>query len=284
MESVDSVEEITRQLRRTHPRVLTELERMLDEFGRRFKPEPEEELLVPIHALVFKCYRISPSETVNASLVSTLDRVRKKFFTLTDKNNTKHVMFVSKYHRLFERDFRAPPDGKNFPQTVTELLIRLQKWRRHLLKSTSFDNQKLLLENFSPYLARLGTHEIEIPGQYKAHEEPNLDRHVILQRVEPLMQVHRNNGSSKRRITIRGDNGLLYSFYVQYQIAHIIHSDERLVQLYGILNNLFEYNTLARSRDAKFHAPVLVPLTHRLRLCETHEVCVHVCVCVCVCV
>ena len=81
---------------------------MLDEISKRFKPEPEEELLGAVHALLLKCFRqpvVSP-DTVSDALSGTLNRVCSKFFSSESvSSNPRHALFVSKYKIRFEKDF-----------------------------------------------------------------------------------------------------------------------------------------------------------------------------------
>lgn len=46
-----------------------------------------------------------------------------------------------------------------------------------------------------------------------------------------LFKVHHNHGFSHRRIGLRGSNGRVYHFLVQYSISHITRSDERMMQV-----------------------------------------------------
>jgi transformation/transcription domain-associated protein len=105
------MEEIVGVLRRSHSSLMTEVERMIDEFSRRFKPEPEEELLGAVHALILKCFKqpLTVADEVPLTLATTIDRVARKFFSPgPSSNNKKHLAFVYKYKVSFERDFLPP--------------------------------------------------------------------------------------------------------------------------------------------------------------------------------
>jgi transformation/transcription domain-associated protein len=274
--AVQWVENVVNVLRRSHSCLMTEVERMLDEFSRRFKPEPEEELLGAVHALILKCFKqpLTPCDSVPAVLTTTIDRVCRKFFTPDlGGNNKKHLAFVHKYKEAFERDFLPPQAGRpsRFPPSLTELLHRLKRWKYHLQYRVGSRSQtNLKLERLSPYLIRFRSYDIEIPGQYVQDVEPNVDRNVILQRFEPEVQVHHSHGFSHRRIGLMGDDGKVVHFLVQYSISHITRSDERMMQLYVLLNRMMSKSKETRRRNLVFHVPLVIPLTHRLRLMETH--------------
>lgn len=214
------MEEVVNVLRRSHPSLMTEVERMLDEFSRRFKPEPEEELLGAVHALILKCFKqpLSPEDKIPSALLSTVDRVCRKFFTPEPgANNKKHLAFVKKYKQTFEWDFLPPKASKrsqpatinpNFPRSLTALLHRLKRWKYHLQFWVGKRNQvQLKLEKLSPYLVRFQSYDIEVPGQYVSDTEPVNDRNVILQRFEPDVEVHHSHGFSHRRIGMHGSDG-----------------------------------------------------------------------------
>lgn len=67
-----------------------------------------------------------------------------------------------------------------------------------------------------------------------------------------------------------GDDGKVVHFLVQYSISHITRSDERMMQMYVLLNRMMSKNKETRRRNLVFHVPLVIPLTHRLRLMETH--------------
>eukprot|EP00466_Bigelowiella_natans_P000476 jgi/Bigna1/33130/e_gw1.1.3.1 len=267
------VEDVVSVLRRSHPTLMTEVEKMLDEFSRRFKPEPEEELLGAVHALILKCFKqqLSRDDKVPHVLQTTIKRVCRKFFTPDPKmGNKKHLAFVQKYKRSFEHDFL--PEGSRFPLTLGILLKKLKRWKAHLQYKVGERSQIYLrLEKLSPYLIRFQSYDIEIPGQYLTDQEPQVDQNVVLHRFHPDVKVHHTHGFSHRRIGMRGNDGKRYSFLVQYSISHITRSDERMMQVYVLFNRMMAKYKETRNRNLVFHVPLVVPLTHRLRLMQTNE-------------
>ena len=180
------VEEVCNVLRRSHPSLISEVEKMLDEFARRFKPEPEEELLNAVHALIVKMFKTPAMvlDLVPPLLQATIERVCKKFFVaelIPSITQRKHIAFVQKYKAAFEADFlpvHAAPvlvDGvatgathavpsPRFPSTLTQLIHRLKRWKAHLQFVVGTGaHVDLQLEKLSPYLSKFHSWDIEIP-------------------------------------------------------------------------------------------------------------------------
>ena len=290
-QSVVWVEELVNILRRSHAILTNEIEKMLDEFTRRFKPDPEEELLSAVHALALKALKHPPAamDLVPTPLQQTIERVCKKFFTselIASQTQRKHIAFVQRYKESFERDFMpllpgppsqsssggasAPIVNPHFPKTFTDLIQRLKRWKTHLTYIVDGDgNMKQQMEKLSPYLARFQSWDIEIPGQFVHDREPDHTNHTLLQRFDTIVQLHHSHGFSNRRIAMMGDDGKPYYFLVQYQITHITRSDERMMQLYVLLNRLMRNYKETRKRHLVHHVPIVIPLSPRLRLYAT---------------
>jgi len=203
-------------------------------------------------------------------LQTTISRVCRKFFTPDPRSgNKKHLAFVKKYKRSFESDFLP---YRSAPSTLETLLKKLKRWKAHLQYRVGERSQiHLRLEKLSPYLIRFQSYDIEIPGQYLTDQEPTVDQNVVLHRFHPDVKVHHTHGFSHRRIGMRGNNGKQYSFLVQYSISHITRSDERMMQVYVLFNRMMAKYKETRNRNLVFHVPLVVPLTHRLRLMQTNE-------------
>ena len=288
--SLSYIDEVITVLRRSHPSLMTEVERMLDELNRRFRVEPEEDLLSNVHALIVKCYKMPllTEESVPPVIQSALEKVYRTYFIdpqpVSTSSAKRYANFVQTYKQRFEYDFVRPPAGSaaragagasasSFPGSLAELLVRFHRWKAHL--SYYLLSQPALcrprLERLSSYLVQFTSHDIEVPGQYWHDREPILDHHVILSRFSPDVAVpHASSCSFHRRVGLVGDDGRSYYFLLQFAVSHITRCDERLMQLYTLLNRLMKGYKQTRQRQLHFHVPVVIPITNRLRLAAAH--------------
>lgn len=107
---------------------------------------------------------------------------------------------------------------------------------------------------------------IEVPGQYVADKEPMTDLHVKLHHVDSNVNIVHRNGYSQRELTLLGHNGRSYSFLVQFAVPHATRTDERIMQLHMLVNQLLSKYNGARKRDLTLHVPLVIPITPRVRL------------------
>lgn len=204
--SSTNVRAVVTALRTQHLNLVAELEKMLEEFGRCFRPEPQEELLSTVQALFLKCFRhaITHTDTVPDALTDNVRRVCAKFF-MQSLQNCKPILkaFVEQYRERFLADFLPPPDGTQYPLTLTRLMRRLKWWKsylRHVVAQAHRDERARQLIRLSPYLARFEARHIEVPGQYGHGHEPRPGSHIMLERFTPAVGIVRHNGMSFRRI------------------------------------------------------------------------------------
>jgi hypothetical protein len=117
-------EDLLNFLRRSHDLLAFEMECMLEEVIVRFRPEPEEELLTAVHALLLKCYQLpsfSKNELVPKMLKDTLSRVCNKFFILQPhQKSEKHIAFVNEFKVPFESNFMLPDDLSDTQEIRTD--------------------------------------------------------------------------------------------------------------------------------------------------------------------
>ncbi|RLN59051.1 hypothetical protein BBJ29_003112 [Phytophthora kernoviae] len=280
---VQYTEDLLNFLRRSHDSLTFEMECMLEEMITRFRPEPEEELLTAVHALLLKCYqlpRLTKTEPVPKMLRAALARVcRKLFVLLPHQKNEKHEAFVAEFKDAFERDFT--PLGGDVPQqvgpvvTLYEIMNRLKRWKSLLqlrVKKVGKRNAgKLYLERCSRHLMELSSSNMEVPGQYVSDSEPIKDLHARIQHFESTVDVLLRNGFTQRRVAMGGSDGRAYYFLVQYAMTHITRTDERMMQMYLLLNRLLLRHKETKKRNTVFHVPKVIPLTPRVRLLEDNR-------------
>lgn len=314
--SVSHAEELVSLLRRQHQSLASEIESMLEEVIVRFKPEPEEELLSAVHALLTKCFRLPiespPDEPPPSNLRTTLDRVCRKFFAPeTRLKSSKHAAFVARYKSGFEEDFlpflaveeseeaagaggkggaasrrgrsrRADASSKegatrsrsdsipnpSFPGSLAAVVAKLKQWRARLQRKLAGLCEPLRLEECSSHLAELHATDIHIPGQYGGDGEPENSSLVRLERFDSEVEVLYRHGFSPRRLAMRGNDGRMYHFLVQFAIPHLTRTDERMMQLHQLVNRLLAKHVGAHARHLTLSVPVVVPVTPRVRLLQ----------------
>ncbi|UIZ26478.1 hypothetical protein KXD40_001859 [Peronospora effusa] len=281
---VQYTEDLLNFLRRSHDSLTFEMECMLEEMITRFRPEPEEELLTAVHALLLKCYqlpRLTKTEPVPKMLRAALARVcRKLFVLLPHQKNENHEAFVEEFKDAFERDF-TPLGNDDAPQqdksatTLYEIMNRLKRWKSLLQlrvkKAGKRNAGKLYLERCSRHLIELSSSNMEVPGQYVSDSEPIKDLHARIQHFESTVDVLLRNGFTQRRVTMGGSDGRAYYFLVQYAMTHITRTDERMMQMYLLLNRLLLRHKETKKRNTIFHVPIVIPLTPRVRLLEDNR-------------
>ncbi|KAG6555625.1 hypothetical protein Mapa_002860 [Marchantia paleacea] len=264
----EAAKDIMEALRTKHTNLATELEVMLTEIGARFVPLPEERLLAVVHALLHRCYKYPTATTaeVPQSLKKELSGVCRACFS-TDTIN-KHVEFVNEYKRDFERDLDPESTG-TFPATLAELTDRLKHWKG-VLQSNVEDRLPavLKLEEESRQLREFHVLDIEVPGQYFNDEEVAPDHTVKLDRIGADVPIVRRHGSSHRRLTMVGSDGSQRHFLVQTSLTPSARSDERMVQLFRVLNRLLEKHKESRHRHLAFNTPIIIPVWPQVRLVE----------------
>lgn len=278
---VQYTEDLLNFLRRSHDSLTFEMECMLEEMITRFRPEPEEELLTAVHALLLKCYqlpRLTKTEPVPKMLRAALARVcRKLFVLLPHQKNEKHEAFVVEFKDAFKRDFTPLADDETQQQdgaasTLYEIMNRLKRWKTLLqlrVKKVGKRNAgKLYLEQCSRHLMELSSSNMEVPGQYVSDSEPIKDLHARIQHFESTVDVLLRNGFTQRRVSMGGSDGRAYYFLVQYAMTHITRTDERMMQMYLLLNRLLLRHKETKKRNTVFHVPKVIPLTPRVRLLE----------------
>ncbi|KAF1795317.1 Glycosyltransferase, GlcNAc [Phytophthora cactorum] len=237
-----------------------------------------------VHALLLKCYqlpRLTKTEPVPKMLRAALARVcRKLFVLLPHQKNDKHEAFVDEFKGAFERDFTPLEDDDAQQQagaatTLYEIMNRLKRWKGLLqlrVKKVGKRNAgKLYLEQCSRHLMELSSSNMEVPGQYVSDSEPIKDLHARIQHFKSTVDVLLRNGFTQRRVALGGSDGRTYYFLVQYAMTHITRTDERMMQMYLLLNRLLLRHKETKKRNTVFHVPKVIPLTPRVRLLEDNR-------------
>ncbi|KAK3127876.1 hypothetical protein QOZ80_7AG0579590 [Eleusine coracana subsp. coracana] len=234
----DAAKDIMEALRSKHTNLANELELLLSEIGSRFVTLPEERLLAVVNALLHRCYKY-PTATTG-----------------------------EEYKQDFERDL-DPESATTFPATLAELTERLKHWK-NVLQSNVEDRfpAVLKLEEESKTLRDFHVVDIELPGQYFTDQEIAPDHTVKLDRVGPDIPIVRRHGSSFRRLTLIGSDGSQRHFIVQTSLTPNARSDERMLQLFRVLNKMFDKHKESRRRHLAIHTPIIIPVWSQVRMVE----------------
>ncbi|XP_043814591.1 transformation/transcription domain-associated protein isoform X2 [Manihot esculenta] len=264
----DAAKDIMEALRSKHTNLASELEVLLTEIGSRFVTLPEERLLAVVNALLHRCYKYPTATTaeVPQSLKKELSGVCRACFSADAVN--KHVDFVREYKQDFERDL-DPESTVTFPATLAELTERLKHWK-NVLQSNVEDRfpAVLKLEEESRVLRDFHVVDVEVPGQYFSDQEIAPDHTVKLDRVGADIPIVRRHGSSFRRLTLIGSDGSQRHFIVQTSLTPNARSDERILQLFRVMNQMFDKHKESRRRHICIHTPIIIPVWSQVRMVE----------------
>ncbi|KAG6647142.1 hypothetical protein I3843_07G057100 [Carya illinoinensis] len=264
----DAAKDIMEALRSKHTNLASELEVLLTEIGSRFVTLPEERLLAVVNALLHRCYKYPTATTaeVPQSLKKELSGVCRACFSADAVS--KHVDFVREYKQEFERDL-DPESTTTFPATLSELTERLKHWK-NVLQSNVEDRfpAVLKLEEESKVLRDFHVVDVEVPGQYFSDQEIAPDHTVKLDRIGADIPIVRRHGSSFRRLTLIGSDGSQRHFIVQTSLTPNARSDERILQLFRVMNQMFDKHKESRRRHICIHTPIIIPVWSQVRMVE----------------
>jgi transformation/transcription domain-associated protein len=124
------------------------------------------------------------------------------------------------------------------PLKLREYIRRMQKWHDRYERALDARPNKEPLD-FGPCLLSDFHHskfdDVEVPGQYIEHVDSNAD-FAKIGRFAPTLELARGYGFCFRRITMIGSNGSSHTFAVQSPSGRHCRREERLTQLFRIMN------------------------------------------------
>lgn len=86
------------------------------------------------------------------------------------------------------------------------------------------------------------------------------DHTVKLDRIGADIPIVRRHGSSFRRLTLIGSDGSQRHFIVQTSLTPNARSDERILQLFRVMNQMFDKHKESRRRHICIHTPIIIPV------------------------
>lgn len=102
------------------------------------------------------------------------------------------------------------------------------------------------------------------------------DHTVKLDRVGADIPTVRRHGSSFRRLTLIGSDGSQRHFIVQTSLTPNARSDERILQLFRVMNQMFDKHKESRRRHIYIHTPIIIPVWSQVRTLLSGERCLFV--------
>ncbi|KAK3200882.1 hypothetical protein GRF29_213g235076 [Pseudopithomyces chartarum] len=255
----DHVEEISAILKTAFPLLALSMETMLDQIQKNFKCPPDEDAYRLIVALLNDGLAyVGRSPAYYGPEV--------KLPVSTEANITRFAESVLPPHirKAFEHDFVT------HKPTMYQYIQKLRMWRNRF--EERLDRRKLVvpLESYTQQLSEfrfLKFDDVEVPGQYLQHRDKNSD-FVRIERFLPEVDVVRGVGICHRRLKIRGHDGSIHPFAIQFPAQRSSRREERILQLFRIFNGILSKRKESRRRNLQFHLPLMVPITPVVRMVQ----------------
>ncbi|CCK69614.1 histone acetyltransferase TRA1 KNAG_0C05130 [Huiozyma naganishii CBS 8797] len=252
----EHLQELSNILKTAYPLLALSLESLVAQINERFKTTTDEDLFRLINVLLLDGtfnYNRLPLPRENSALPQNTET---NLIRLSETLLDPHVK------PKFNADFiESKPNFETY-------LKRLSYWRRRLENKLNRAPQIEYLERVCPNLSNFHHQkfeDIEIPGQYLMNHDNNA-HFIKIARFLPAVNFVRGTHSSYRRLNLRGHDGSLHSFAVQSPAARHSRREERMFQLYRLLNKLLAKSVQTRRRDVQFTLPVAVPLSPQTRI------------------
>ncbi|KAI8605964.1 hypothetical protein EDD21DRAFT_315697 [Dissophora ornata] len=253
------VDDIMNILKTAFPLLALSMESMVDQIQQRLKPSPEEDMYRLIVALLTDSFQQLFQRLI-------LNNDSEQLSAVTEANLTRFSenLFQPQVKAAFVHDFIA-----NKP-TLSQFVTRLQRWRDKFEDILDSKPRRQQLENWSHYLAEFQHQkfdDVEVPGQYLLLKD-NSNDFVRIDRFESEVELLRGPMNCSRRLTIRGHDGSVHPFIVQQPASRQGRREERVMQLFRILNGILERKKESRKRNLFFHLPLIIPLAPQIRILQ----------------
>ncbi|RLV84171.1 Transcription-associated protein 1 [Meyerozyma sp. JA9] len=252
----EHVEEIMGILKTAYPLLTLSLESLVDQINQRFKCTADED-----------AYRLGVALLNDGvQYLNRLGNPREdaKLPPVTEANITRFAETVlpKQIRAEFEKDLVV---GKPNLETY---IIKLRKWRDRLEDKLDRRFSEINLENLCPHLSEFHHQkfeEIEVPGQYLLNKDNNT-HFVKIERFLPTIDLARGTNACYKRLKIRGHDGSLHAFAVQFPAARHCRREESIFQLFRIFSDTLSRKVETRRRNIEFTVPVAVPLSPHIRI------------------
>lgn len=254
----EHVDEIVSILKTAYPLLTLSLETLADQIYHRFKSPADEDAYRLIVALL--------NDGIQYMGRLVYPKEDAKLPPATETNITRFAESVLPKHikSAFEVDF------VNDKPNLETYVLKLRKWRDRFEAKLDARPDKVNLEALSPHLSEFHYQkfeDIEVPGQYFQLKDNNL-HFIKIDRFMPTVDVVRGFGVCYRRITIRGHDGSMHPFAIQYPAARHCRREERVAQLFKILNGVMSRRKECRKRNIQFTLPIAIPFNPHIRIIQ----------------
>lgn len=255
----DHVEEVMNILKTAFPLLALSMETMLDQIQKNFKCPPDEDAYRLIVALLNDGLSYVGRQP---ALYSSENRLPQS----TEANITRFAESVLPPHirKAFEQDFVV------HKPTMYGYIQKLRTWRNRFEERLDRRSTTMALETYTHQLNEfrfVKFDDVEVPGQYLQHRDKNSD-FVRIERFLPDVDLVRGIGICHRRLKIRGHDGSIHPFAIQYPAARNSRREERILQLFRIFNGTLAKRKESRKRNLQFHLPVMVPIAPQIRMVQ----------------
>ncbi|KAI9886978.1 MAG: hypothetical protein M1823_001194 [Watsoniomyces obsoletus] len=252
-------EEIMSVLKTAFPLLALSMETVVDQIAKHFKCPPDEDAYRLIVALLN-----DGLSYVGRTPTSYTPGVKLPAPTEANIDRFAQSILPAHIRKAFEADFVTKKP------TMHEYINKLRRWRDKFEERLDRRPFHLPLEGFSLHMSDFRFQkfdEVEIPGQYLELKEKNHE-FIRIERFMPDVDLVRHVGSCHRRVKIRGHDGSLHSFAIQHPAARHCRREERIVQLFRILNSALAKKKESRRRNLTFHLPLMIPLAPHIRIVQ----------------
>ncbi|KAG1055750.1 hypothetical protein G6F43_002312 [Rhizopus delemar] len=250
-------DEIMAMLKTGYPLLALSMETMVDQIQLKFKPQADEDM----YRLVVALYNEGAQQLLTR-LMNPNDTLELTQATISNIARFADSLYPGHMKTAFVRDFATSK------LNLEEYVAKLRLWRDKFEAMLDARPRKQKLEASSHYLVEFQHQkfdDVEIPGQYLLLTD-NANGFLHIDRFLPKVEVIRSYGNCFRRVTIRGHDGSLHPFVIQNPAARQFRREERLMQLFRLLNGVLEHKRESRIRNLTFHLPSIVPLAPNVRM------------------
>lgn len=283
---------IMHKQRDLHPNILSSLEGMVDQMV-WFRENWYEEILRQLRQGLNKCYAVAFENrgNVEEAIVTphTLNFVNKlvstfgvgvenvssspsNFATAASESLAKRAQATAqdpvfqKMKGQFSADFDFSSPGA---MKLHNLIGKLRKWIKILEAKTKLLPKHCLIEEKCRFLSNFSqqTAEVELPGEFLIPKHNHY--YVRIARFMPRVEIVNKHNTAARRFHIRGHNGKIYPYLiVNDSCLSDARREERVLQLFRLLNNFLGKQKETLKRFLHFTIPRVVAISPQTRLVE----------------